>query len=270
MENLSLLLIEVFFTWGHFIKPPYLSLGGASLPYPPPTTLIGALAYPYYKHKNLHGEILYIEGTPHSPAVELLNYIKYASIGYLEPTVSQIIDINKYYTFAYLREEYRKDESMWTSITGVGKTYVLSKAVALYLVKKEYAELLSKVAWGISRIGSKESLVAVTNVHLIKEPIALNKTTIETIFPTPAVIVKNADKADKIVFWKITPEAYSRTKENLHEILEEYYIPKSIRGLYGAAMHIEVDRDKTVVYETPYTPVAIPISIVKASQGELK
>ncbi|MEM4889851.1 MAG: CRISPR-associated protein Cas5, partial [Thermosphaera sp.] len=108
MKSYSIILTELFFSWGHFIKPPYLSLGGYSLPYPPPTTLIGALAYPYFKYHGSNKEIEYNRGYYYSPTIKLLEYVKYASLGYLNPRVTQITDINKYFTFAYIGDEHRK------------------------------------------------------------------------------------------------------------------------------------------------------------------
>lgn len=263
MMNYSILLVELFFSWGHFIKPPYLPLGGHSLPYPPPTTLIGALAYPYYKYLGLNKEIELINGEPYSSSVKLLEYVKYSSMGYLNPMITQIIDINKYHIFGYVRDEYRGDTTKWTSVIGVGKTYVLSRAVAAYLIKRDYGELFSKIAWGISRIGSKEGLVAVNKVHLIPEPTVLKHTGgFETIFPTPTHIVKKSSRAEKTVFWKITPQVYSKITKSLSSIYEEYLVPKQIEGIYGGSMFIEVDDSKAVVFQTPYTPIAIPRELI--------
>lgn len=270
MKNYSIVLAELFFSWGYLIKPPYLSLGGHSLPYPPPTTLIGALAYPYFKYIGLNKEIEFINNKPHSSSVKLLEYVKYASMGYLNPMTTQIVDINKYYIFAYVRDDYRKDETRWTSVIGVGKTYVLSKAVVAYLVEREYSELLSKIAWGISRIGSKESIVSVNKVYLITEPSVLKQTSkFETVFPTPASIVKKCDRAEKVVFWKTTPEVYSKITQPLTNIYEEYFVPKPIEGIYGGKMVIEIDQERAVAFQTPHTPLAVPIELIEESGGKL-
>ena len=259
---MDLVLTEIVFSWGFFIKPPYLSLGGQSIPYPPPTTLIGALAYPYMRYRNDYREIVFIRGKPHSPAVELLDKVKYAVLGFPSPLAIQVTDINKYYTYAYLRKEHRRNEKMWSSVVGVTKTYSPVKAIIAYLVNEKYTELVEKIARGITRIGSKESIVSVTRTSVVKKPVEKNVKLAKTMFPTPVHAVKQAiEGAVETVFWKIDPQAYSTVKE-LDKLLVKYYVPGVAGKIYGGYMKLVVDPTKAVVYETVYGHLVVPREVV--------
>lgn len=253
----SLVLVEIFFSWGFILKPPYLALGGKTLSYPPPTTLVGALTYPYMKITGDTREVLIINNKPYSPASKLLDKVKYAVMGYPEPRTIQIVDINRYASYGYIRDDYKRRMEMWFSIMGVGKNYTPYKSVIAYLVDSRYIDEISKVAWGISRIGSKEGLVSVTKVVTIRNPQILQNTRVETIFPVPADLVSNTlENTEKIRLWRLSREAYSSISRV--EEFEEYYVPKHPGGVYGGKMFVEINPDKSIVYETPYGPLIIP------------
>ncbi len=259
---ISLVLVETIFSWGYILKPPYLALGGKSLPYPSPTTLVGALTYPYMRYRGDAREIIFIDRKPHSPAVNLLDKVKYAVMGYLKPSSIQVVDINKYASYGYLRGTYRERKEMWFSIMGVGKNYTPYKSVIAYLVKREHIEEIGKIAWGITRIGSKEGLVSVKKVTVIREPETITRKRVKTIFPVPARLVKTPmDNYDKIKFWRLCRETYSTIKDP-SEYMEDYYVPRHVGGVYGGEMTVELEPDKSTLYNTPYGPLVIPKDII--------
>lgn len=254
----SILLVDIVFSWGHMIRPPYQSGGGQALPYPPPTTLIGALAAPYLRLRE-PVEIIYHDKKAYSPAAKLLDIVSYAVMGYPKPCVTEIIDINKYYSYAYLRPKYKKDERFWSAAIGTGKIYSPSNAVIAYIVEQEYGEELAKAAWGITRIGSKEGLVSVRNVKLVKKPTVIEEQkTISTIFPTPLNIVEPRENCRIIYFWKIMREAYtSYMPKEYEEYLDKYVVPEFTSRVYGGSMKVK-PLENAVVVETPYSPLILP------------
>ncbi len=256
----KLLLVEIVFSWGFMVRPPYLSGGGRSLPYPPPTTLIGSLAYPYLKLKNPR-EIEYIGDKPYSPAVKLLNTVKYAVLGYLQPSTTDIVDISKQYTYAYLRSKYKKDRSFWSSAIGVGKTYSPTHGVIAYIVDDNEANKLYEAAWGITRIGSKEGLVAVRNVRLASLEILDDKGIVETIFPVDAAYAECIENCEKTYMWRIDREAYGPNKKNYTELLIEYLVPRQPMKNYGGKMKIKPG-EETLRLNTVYGPLILPRKIL--------
>jgi len=260
----GIVLVETIFSWGFVVKPPYLALGGQSTPYPPPTTLIGALSYPYSRFVGDYREVILIDKKPHSPAVRLLEMIKYAVMGYRSQHVIQYMDINKYIIYAYLRSEHREDEKMWSGVMGVSKTYSPPRvrSVIAYLVEDKYIDVISKIVHGLVRIGSKEGLVSVVNKLVIEKPNKLDVKRVKTIFPTPVDLVEQPiSNCSETFFWKPVVQAYSEPT-NIHDLLVKYYVPGVMGKVYGGSMELYVNRDKAVVLETPYSPLVVPKEVV--------
>lgn len=248
----SIVLVETVFSWGYILKPPFLALGGRSVPYPPPTTLVGALAYPYIRSRNDSREVVFINKKPYSPAVMLLDKVRYAVMGYPRPSMIQVMDMNRYASYGYLRSDHKKRRNMWFAIMGIGKNYIPYKSVIAYVVEDKWSTEISRTAWGITRIGSKEGLVSVTKVTVVDHPRTLSNKAVKTIFPVPASIVKKPVKGcEKIKLWRLDREAYSAVKDP-GKYMEEYYVPYHSGGVYGGEMLVEIDQGKSVVYDTVY------------------
>lgn len=233
----SILITKIVFSWGYIIRPPYVSGGGYSLPYPPPSTLIGALAASYLRLKKPI-EIVVKGRKPYSPAVEVLNNIVYyAVLGFREESVAQINDLTKHYIYAYLREEHKRNEKFWSAALGLGKTYAPREAYIVYIVSSEYVDEIAKTAWGINRIGSKEGLVAVKEVEIVYEPEIVSKEVVKTIFPTPKSIAECEENCTETSFWKLNNKAYtSFYPKEPSELLETYLVPSRPGGVYGGEM----------------------------------
>lgn len=258
----KLLLVEVFFSWGFMVRPPFLSGGGTPLPYPPPTTLIGALAAPYLRLKDPR-EVIYLGGKAHSPAIKIINHVSYAVLGYYNNRVTTIVDMNKYYSYAYLRSSYKAKMEYWSSAIGVGKTYSPINAVIVYVVDDHNHIEFYKSAWGINRIGSKEGLVSVKNVKVIEPRIVDVDGVVSTIYPVPATIVEPRENYREVYYWKIISEAYtSYQPSRYNEYLDKYYVPGS-RGVYGGLMKVKPLKKKgAIALETPYSYLVLPKKIL--------
>lgn len=259
----SIVLAEIVFSWGYILKPPFLALGGRSLPYPAPTTLVGALAYPYVRSRGDTREVVFINKKPYSPAIMLLDKVRYAVMGYPKPSTTQVTDMNRYASYSYLKSEHRKNMRMWFAVMGVGKNYIQHKSVIAYAVDSKWSIEIGRTAWGITRIGSKEGLVSVTRVTVIDKPKTISSRIVRTIFPIPASIVKTPLRSyDKIRLWKLSRETYSSTSDP-EKYMEEYYVPRHPGGVYGGEMIIEADQERSIVYDTQYYgPLVVPRDIV--------
>ncbi len=259
----KLLLVEIVFSWGYMVRPPFVSGGGSSLPYPPPTTLVGAIAYPYNKlFKPV--EIEYTGGKAYSPATKLLEHISYATMAYLDIGAVETIDITRHYTYAYIRLEHKRHEERWAAIVGVGKTYFPRRAVIAYIVDNGIADTLYKVSWCISRIGSKEGIVSVRKAMLLDiELDTSGKKVWKTIYPTPRSIADCQENCDTAYFWRLCREAYTSLAGLLpRQYMEPYLVPEEYRGVYGGYMRVRVKGDACVV-KTPYSPLILPREVIE-------
>jgi len=150
--------------WGWKLNLVPFSKSRPPLLVPPPTTLIGALAYPLNRVLNLPETL-----KEHSGAERLRESLKYVGLRIDSPLISYF-DLSKI-SFFYRREAKR-------DAVAVGKTYALCKGLkyesptitVCYVVDEEKAhhnfrsddikKSLIEAASGITRIGSRESLVA--------------------------------------------------------------------------------------------------------------
>jgi CRISPR-associated protein Cas5a/b/c len=122
---------------------------------PPPTTLVGALAYAYLRAQGSMQELE--DGA--SAAVKLLEKVDYAAAGvwggYMFFRAAE-----KVYQHPYRRTEYWSNLDMAYTVAPRAAS-LFNRLLLLYLVKDER---LAKYAYGIVRVGRKEGLVSVANV----------------------------------------------------------------------------------------------------------
>lgn len=261
----SLLLVEIVFSWGFMVHSPHASGSKHALPYPPPSTLIGALANPYARSKR-NAEILLINDKFYNPAFQLIpDIVSYSALGYIDGYAVIHEDPNRSVIYPYMRPENREEEKNWFAVYSVGKTFVQGRAVIAYIVDKNHVDELSRIAWGIHRIGSKEGIVAVKDVITIKEPEVMDLHVVETLFPAPVSITECIDRSrcEEIEFWKTDKKLYGPTGIlEPYEILEEYYIPSITARVYGGKQ-VLAPREDSIVLNTPYSPLIVPEHVFK-------
>ncbi|WP_167827794.1 type I-A CRISPR-associated protein Cas5a [Pyrolobus fumarii] len=165
--------------WGWSVRVPGASVGGGSLPLPPPTTVIGSLAYSLAR---LLGwpETLYETDTvgvaAYSSARRLASAVLSASAGLLEGRVVTAYDVVRTVNIPFIRPENRRDTSQWLSVNAFGVTIAPRARLCMAIVfDGERLEslginesLLEKAAWSISRLGSKEGLVSVVEAGVFR------------------------------------------------------------------------------------------------------
>ncbi len=133
----------------------------ASLRYPPLTSLLGAISYPLAREDGR--EVVAAGGSLEPRSADFRRFFEHIAVevvgeGY---TYGSLYKINEYYrgealqavsalsnTFFYGEQEYR-----------IRILYVLSRDVG-----DREARLVERAAWGISRLGSRESVVSVEGV----------------------------------------------------------------------------------------------------------
>lgn len=236
---------------------PYASTSAPTYPLPPPTTLVGALAYSYMRKD--HIEDVVEGGKRHSAAEKMLNYIVYATAGSKGYVVTR--DVERVYQVIYQRKERWTEEhkDLWytVAVRGVVK-YLDDELYVVYLSKTP--EVLS-YAYGIVRIGRKESHVIVKSVTirhlnevLVKDP---HVRIFETAFYTPVNIAECEDETSITTHMnKLVTLSFAYTKE--HET-EEFYLPKGL-GLMKCRL-----LDKGVLIRLEDLYVAIPRSLLNGT-----
>ncbi len=264
----NLLLVEIVFSWGFMVHNPHASGPKHTLPYPPPSTLIGALANPYARSRR-NTETIIVNGEYYSPASQLIpDIISYSVLGYIDGYAVIHEDLVRSVIYPYIKPVHREKEENWFAVYSIGKTFFEGKAVIAYIVNEKHAEELSKIAWGLHRIGSKEGIVTVTNVTVIRKPEITDLRVIETIFPTPVDVAECLDlsRCEKVEFWKINKKLYGSTGiHKPYEVFEEYYVPSIAARIYGGKQ-VLAPRDNAIVLNTPYSPIIVPKHIFKGDK----
>jgi CRISPR-associated protein Cas5 subtype I-A len=180
-------------SWGFSVREPNVSATQPSLELPPPTTVLGALSYGMAKTLGLNYETFLVEkhgkskrskGDPSVMLTTLPQLLSEAMVyaGATVETYSPYNDINRHVTRIYQREERKDDPKYKFGAVQVGKVYVtgLVKGLVAFdadkleevlrdlkaLVpsagwNKSLEDLLVESAYRITRIGTKEGIIAV-------------------------------------------------------------------------------------------------------------
>jgi CRISPR-associated protein Cas5a/b/c len=268
------LIVKAEYHWGYWIRVPYSSKLQLSLPLPPPTTLLGALASGlvregFLKSPNggkLSGEMLITNIKVgrrgrvdlRSPASLLDDVLITASAALSNKRYAFITeDVNKYVTLLFqakimekVGEERVPRRYLPKYRTGAiccGKIYYPSGPIeAAYLfdlakleniVDGDPAHALEIAAWNISRIGSKESLVTIKKVSCIElSKSDISKGIAETKFYFPSSAGRALrDPFYTEVFWR---RGWGRLDP---PIFEEYVIPGSRTPISSSEIPVEAE-----------------------------
>jgi len=152
-------LVKLKVPYGISVYYPQASITAPTYPLPPPTTLVGALAYPYLR-KSTNSEVEVIGSKLYSPARRLLNSVLYASAG--AEGYFRFRDIERLFQTIYMRKEHWDKPEMFYTVGVRGVTYYLDENLyVLYIVSNP--SLLNYV-YGIVRLGRKESIVVVEDI----------------------------------------------------------------------------------------------------------
>jgi CRISPR-associated protein Cas5a/b/c len=218
-KELYAVLVEIS-TFGPIsVFIPYASTSANTYLLPPPTTLVGALAYAYKRSLNDFKEL---DEDGSSPAFEMIDkgLVLYASAG-VDEQYSFTKSVERVYQHIYLRSKYWSDVDM-TYTVGVRSATIARKLLAFYIVSSKD---VARCSYGIVRIGRKESLVSVDNVVIapLKEVLS-NERSCDTVFYFPLSIAKkySGDTWIEVDMPKLVKENF----EKKTVVTEKYVVPK--------------------------------------------
>ena len=192
--------------WGWSVRVPYTSVGGASYPLPPPTTVVGALAEPLAELLGwpevdvAQGEVRGRRRTRRvtsvrSAAARLAEHILAVGAGLASGAVIVTYDLVRTENVPYLKTAHQRDPSQWFSVNAFGLAYSPGSRLCLALVFKDTItsiageDTLLKAAWSVTRIGSKEGLVSVEYASVSKR--------IEAVSGTPSMLYGPCSMAEE-------------------------------------------------------------------------
>lgn len=260
--------IEGEYHWGYWIRVPGTSKQQSTLPLPPPTTLIGALAFPLARkgllkvaksQDKISGEtLLKLEGGKPNPR-SVSSIFEGAVLGAAISISGKAMtweDINKYTTLHFQTTTKEKDEEKLaggrrylekykTGAISSGKVfYPKGRATVFYALDDEtiskviqapWEKHLEEACWAISRIGSKESIFSVSKVNFSELG---NKTggVVKTrlYFPAAAGEVAISEKFYRLTFWR---GGWGREDP---PVFSEYIVPGSRSPIASEAISVGV------------------------------
>lgn len=241
------------------IYTPYVSISANTYLLPPPTTIVGALSYAYGRSLNNLRELT---ENGYSQAVELIEKKKvlYAAAGIVKPiTVSRTIE--KLYQHIYLKKPHWKKPEMAYTI-GVRPIVTVDKLQILLVVSDKD---LVRYCYGITRLGRKESLVAVDNVVSVPLREALTKIEFcETSFYFPRSIARDYSPRD--LWIEVDVPVLHRDNYAKRTVVSELYVLPKPYNYAKATVHLNENgialkirtRDEKIV-EIPIPRQAIEV-----------
>ncbi|MEM1690680.1 MAG: type I-A CRISPR-associated protein Cas5a [Thermofilaceae archaeon] len=222
MSGVYALLVKVTLHSPILVHMPLTSLSAESFPLPPPTTLVGALAYPYFRARGSQAELLDDGASPARALLGLSGKVLYAAAA-PGSAYSKFTTVERVYQHIYLREGYWADRERAYTVAVKGCT-LTDQLYAFYLVTDP--ELVES-AYGIARIGKKEGLASVEEVVFEEvSKVVLDTSVCETRFYFPKSIADDYSAGVVVRMPRLDPENFTkRTLDPLRIPCEEYVVP---------------------------------------------
>lgn len=202
-ERPALLFSDIVFAWGFSVKSPFVSAAQLSILLPPPSTLIGSLAYGLAKTLKLPECELISGGRIASRTRHVVQFIRSAHFGldkeFYGTYPIQWTDISRTLALPFLQRPYRKprEKCSWFGIHGFGKVlmpnaharlaFVVDSNVAKKKLGEKWQQILKMAASSIISIGSKEGLVSVKSVKIKEAKIELSRAKTSYYFPRESI-----------------------------------------------------------------------------------
>jgi len=186
--------------WGLVSRIVPYSKSRRVLKLPPPTTLIGALTYPFAYYKRVPENITITL----SSANKFKGMIISAHASLASPA-SIYGDINRVYWYHKARKQAKTDavalEKLYLTPSEdqehpiLNVIYIIDPEVAKNLIGFWWSETLEALAWSITRIGQRESIVSTLDVKSkLTRPESIN--TIETTYYLPLNVVERVESGE--------------------------------------------------------------------------
>lgn len=211
--------------------------------YPPPGTLVGALAYPLIHLKKERKEIIYEGKKFKSAAEKVLPFVKWATLSVSgRPKVyGTLLKVNRLYrgevgsgvtafpfSLSYGEKEYR--------LTGVYLIDGESLKRHGYTLKE-----VLRAAWGITRIGSRESIVSVESVESGSAKFEqANEAETRFALPLENKSIEGRGLLQSVVDWTQGLTNYSRAERIL------FFYPEEMVRVEGDLSIVRID-DEVIV-----------------------
>ncbi|QGA53969.1 type I-A CRISPR-associated protein Cas5 [Sulfolobus sp. E5-1-F] len=182
--------------WGFSIRVPRTSAGGDSYIVPPITTILGALSRGYCSDYAVRSNVSCTKEFIDKFSSELF-WITY---GAEDRTLIPYSDLLREERVPYRQSKNRdiKEMANWFGVSAFGKVYGASASFSIaVLLNKENVEFWSKLGWQIVSLGTKESLVTVTDVRVV-DVVESNEEEFYTIYYTPEECLKNKEEFETV------------------------------------------------------------------------
>ncbi|MEM4810858.1 MAG: type I-A CRISPR-associated protein Cas5a [Thermofilum sp.] len=225
MKGVYALLVKLTLHSPISVFMPLVSLSAESFLLPPPTTLVGALAYPYFRKMGSQAVEQLIDGA--SPACTLLEPPRKVLYAAAAPAsaYSKFMTVERVYQHVYLRKYYWADREKAYTVAVRGCS-LIDQLYVFYLVTDL---ALVESAYGITRIGRKEGLASVEEVVLEEASKVIHDTSVcETRFYFPKSIADNYSRGTGVVVRmpRLVPENFRKNISDPSRIpYEEYIVP---------------------------------------------
>jgi len=219
------IVVKARLHWGFSVKKPVQSAAQEPLLYPPPSTLIGALARGYASLKGL-GERLQVKGSLYSPTVRVLDKVYYATIAIHDAAILHQ-DMNRNITGVYMRPIHRKDPKNWFGVQAMGKTLSINGKCTILYILREPDRDLALSAWSLLCLGSKESLVSVNDVDYVDTEVLGEEGPYEVEFYVKAdtCVLPPTETVHVLEFWDYQDINLYRLGFKPKIRLDRYYAP---------------------------------------------
>jgi len=175
IELLHANVIRVRVFWGYSIRTYPASATQASLPIPPPTSVVGAVAHAYGTVESIHKEYCSLNGDILSFAAQFVEDfgVKYAGVCLLDKMAVPTLQTIRFFTMPVRApritiEEFARHRKVAEMFAPVQLGYMAYPGGQLTLILLSEKQVPYNVLWSLSRIGSKESAVEVLMTRSVK------------------------------------------------------------------------------------------------------
>lgn len=228
-KQLFILKVELAAHWGLISRIVPYSKSRRVLKLPPPTTLIGALSYPFAYYRKLPENLSITLSS-----ANILRRLIVSAHASLASPASIYGDINRVYWYHKARKQAKTDavalEKLYLTPTRIQEypiiniIYVVDPEAAENLMGIWWNEMLEALAWSMTRIGQRESIVSTLNVEskLVKPE---NVSAVETAYYLPLNVVEKVEEGEYTLQEYIPPTVEIGEYSNVERI--PYIIPYS-------------------------------------------
>ncbi len=185
------IIIHGIHHWGFSVRVPRASAGGDSYIVPPITTILGALSRGYCSDYAVKSNVSCTKEFIDKFSSDLF----WVTYGVEDPMLIPYSDLLREERVPYRRSKYRdiKEVTNWFGVSAFGKVYGAGASFSIVLLlNKENVEFWSKLGWQIVSLGTKESLVTITDVKVV-DVVESNEEEFYVMYYMPEECLKNKE-----------------------------------------------------------------------------